>query len=38
MNDYEACYTTGIYEDQICEFCPYKNECSGYDEDEDNEE
>lgn len=37
MNDYDVCYETGTYNDQICEFCPHKHECSGY-EDEDDEE
>ena len=34
MNDYDVCYETGVYSDQICEFCPYKNECSGYEGDD----
>lgn len=30
---YDYCYRTGDYEDQFCEFCPHKCECSGYEGD-----
>lgn len=29
MSDYDICYDTGIYYDQVCAFCPHKEECSG---------
>ena len=29
-NQYDICWETGQYSDQICELCPYKSECSGY--------
>ncbi len=32
-NMYDYCYRTGDYEDQICEFCSHKCECSGYEGD-----
>ena len=31
---YEDCWNSGNYTDQYCPCCPYRNECSGY-EDED---
>lgn len=34
MNDYDICYTTGIPQDLCCEFCKYKNECSGNNSEE----
>lgn len=30
MNEFDACWETGNYEDQECELCPHKDECSGY--------
>ena len=30
---YDYCYRTGDYEDQFCELCPHKYECSGYEGD-----
>ncbi len=32
-NMYDYCYRTGNYEDQYCEMCPHKCECSGYEGD-----
>lgn len=32
-NRYEECFTTGEYEDQECEFCPHRGECSGWEEE-----
>lgn len=34
-NAYDYCWETGNYDDQICEFCPHKSECSGHEGDED---
>ncbi len=34
-DDYEVCWILGEYSDQICEFCPHKEECSA---NENNEE
>ena len=32
----EECWETGNYSDLcICEMCPHKDECSGYDKEED---
>ena len=33
-DEYEDCWNNGHYTDQYCPCCPYRNECSGY-EDED---
>lgn len=33
-DDYESCWQNGNYVDQYCPCCPYKDECSGYDEEE----
>lgn len=33
MNDCEECFTTGNYEDQECELCPHRGECSGWEEE-----
>lgn len=30
---YEECFTTGNYEDQECNFCPHRGECSGWEEE-----
>ena len=36
MNEnYDYCYATGAYEDQCCEMCPHKFDCSGYEDDDD---
>lgn len=35
VNNYEQCWNTGIYDGYDCEMCPYKNECSGYEDEED---
>lgn len=32
--EFEYCWHTGDYTDQICEFCPYRSQCSGGNEDE----
>lgn len=34
--DFEHCWETGQYEDQTCDFCPHKEECSGsgYDDED----
>lgn len=37
FDDYDYCWVTGDYEDQCCSLCPYKNSCSGH-EDEDEED
>lgn len=31
----EYCWETGHYTDQICEFCDHKEECSGYEGNDD---
>ena len=33
-DDYESCWQNGNYVDQYCPCCPYKDECSGYDEED----
>lgn len=35
MNEYDVCWSTGLYTDQYCECCPYKDECSGYEDRDD---
>lgn len=35
MDEYEKCWCDGKYVDQYCPDCPYKDECSGYDDDDD---
>lgn len=32
INNYEQCWSTGIYDGYDCEKCSYKNECSGYED------
>ena len=34
-DEYDKCYFTGEYEDQYCGNCPYKNDCSANNEDDD---
>lgn len=34
MDEYDECWETGEYEDMDCEFCPYREDCSGYEGDE----
>lgn len=35
-NPTELCWETGEFNDScICEFCDHKEECSGYEEDDD---
>lgn len=34
MDEYEKCWYEGKYVDQYCPCCPYRNECSGYDDEE----
>lgn len=29
-DNYDYCYETGNYEDECCELCPHKSDCSGY--------
>lgn len=29
-SEYEECWSTGNYEDQMCDFCPHNWECSAY--------
>lgn len=36
--DYEACWYDGDYTDQDCNFCPYRFDCSGYKEDDEDED
>ena len=39
MNPTELCWQTGEYSDAcICDFCDHKNECSGYDSHDDDDE
>ena len=39
MDATEKCWITGDYSDDcICEFCDHKYECSGYEDDEDDDE
>lgn len=36
MNPTDLCWETGNYTDACeCEFCDHKNECSGYEDEED---
>lgn len=36
IDNEEECWETGNYSDLcICEMCPHKDECSGYDKEED---
>lgn len=37
-DDYDGCWFDGEYEDQNCYDCPYKEECSGYEGDDDDDE
>lgn len=34
-DDYEACWETGMYEDQYCPLCPHYEECSGGEDEDD---
>ncbi len=40
MDNEERCWVTGIYSDDcFCDFCSHKEECSGYEnDDEDNDD
>ena len=38
IEDYEWCWNLGAYTGQECELCPHRNECSGYEDDKDEEE
>lgn len=33
-DEYEQCWYEGKFVDQYCPCCPFRNECSGYDEEE----
>ena len=33
--DFDECWETGEYEDQLCDICPYREDCQG--EERDNE-
>ena len=33
--EFDTCYETGEYDDQICDLCPHKEECSGSDIEDD---
>lgn len=33
-NEYDKCWYFGRYTDQYCPCCPYRDECSGYDDEE----
>ena len=36
MNPTDLCWETGVYTDScICDFCEHKEECSGYEDDDD---
>lgn len=36
MNPTDLCWKTGVYTDAcICDFCEHKEECSGYEDDDD---
>ena len=39
IDSYDQCYQSGNYKGIDCESCPHKNECSGYEnhDKEDNE-
>ncbi len=38
MNPTDLCWKTGVYTDGcICDFCEHKEECSGYEDDDDDE-
>ena len=32
-SEYDDCWFNGNFTDQYCPCCPYKDECSGYEED-----
>ena len=34
MDEFERCWMTGDYDEQDCEECPHKDECSGYEGDD----
>ena len=34
----DECWLTGVYGDCPCEFCEHRYECSGYDDNEDEDE
>lgn len=34
---YDSCWKTGVYDEQECEFCPHKTECSGGEVEDDEE-
>ena len=39
MNPTDLCWKTGVYTDScICDFCEHKEECSGYEGDDDDEQ
>lgn len=39
MDDTEKCWNTGEYTDNcICELCDHKDECSGYEDHDDNDD
>lgn len=35
INEYDICWNTGVYTAQDCEYCPYKDDCSGYEDKDD---
>lgn len=38
QDEYDKCYETGEYEDQYCQECPHRYECSGSEIDEEEDE
>jgi hypothetical protein len=36
MNEFDVCWKYGMYNDDcICDLCPYKDECSGHEDEDD---
>lgn len=33
-DNYDMCWESGNYVGQYCPCCPYRNECSGYEDDD----
>ena len=34
LESYDLCFGTGFYDNDDCELCPHKSECSGYEGDD----
>lgn len=38
VEQYEFCWQTGAYMDLACELCPHRGECSGAEDDNDEDD